>query len=223
MKVAVARTRARTRACARWIAVCACAHTYANTRTHCHVHTYAHMYPVVHVWCGRAHDPPDHASAHRQGRVSTATGALTVSSTSATRPPPAAPRARCCPRTCAPTVRPRRAAPAEHARGLDRGRRPATPPPPHQTPRSAAPAPGAGARAQQRKHRRERTRRRRVGADAQFLQELALAERLGERLHLRGEDGSAAHRARVRPRPPRDNGWTWGRTGRTHGKSPRMP
>jgi hypothetical protein len=37
------------------------------------------------------------------------------------------------------------------------------------------------------------------GPDAQVLQELALAERLGERLHLRGVDGPATHRVRVRP------------------------
>ncbi len=33
--------------------------------------------------------------------------------------------------------------------------------------------------------------------DAQGLQELALAERLGERLHLREGDGPVAHRVRV--------------------------
>ena len=63
---------------------------------------------------------------------------------------------------------------------------------------------------------------RRRARDAQALQELALAERLGERPHLRGGDEPAAHRARVRPRPPRDQGRTWGRTGRRHRKSPRI-
>jgi hypothetical protein len=56
------------------------------------------------------------------------------------------------------------------------------------------------------------------GRDAQGLQELALAERLGERLHLRGVDVPASHGVRVRLRPPRDNGQPWGRTGRNHAK-----
>jgi hypothetical protein len=65
----------------------------------------------------------------------------------------------------------------------------------------------------QRRHRRERARRRRRARDAQLLQALALAERLGERPQLRVEDGPAAHRARVRPRPPRTDGKTWGSNG----------
>ncbi len=60
---------------------------------------------------------------------------------------------------------------------------------------------------------------RRRARDAQFLQELALAEPLGERLHLRGEDGPAAHRARV---PARARRVTMGgrgvEPGRSHGK-----
>jgi hypothetical protein len=176
------------------------------------------MYPVVHVRCARAHDPPDPASAHRRGRVSAAAGALTGTSGSASRPPPAAPRARCQTRACAPTVRPRRAvsgppptragrprSPAMRARGSADGRRPATPPPPHPTPRGSAQAPGAAAprAAAQRRHRRDRARRRRRARDAQFLQELAPAERLGERLHLRVDDEPASHRARVPARARR--------------------
>jgi hypothetical protein len=67
--------------------------------------------------------------------------------------------------------------------------------------RPQRPARQCHAAAAQRRHRRERARRRRRARDAQFLQELAPAERLGERLHLRGVDGPAAHRARVRPAP----------------------
>jgi hypothetical protein len=62
----------------------------------------------------------------------------------------------------------------------------------------------------------------RLSGGAQFVQELALADPLGERLHLRGGDVPAAHRARVRPRLLRNNGQTRGRTGRSHRKSPRI-
>jgi hypothetical protein len=72
------------------------------------------------------------------------------------------------------------------------GRRPATPPPPHPAPNSASERPAR---------------------DAQFLQELALAEPRGERLHLRGGDAPAAHHARVRPRPPHNNGQMLGSNG----------
>ncbi len=46
-----------------------------------------------------------------------------------------------------------------------------------------------------------------AGANAQGLQELALAEPLGERLHLRGGDDPAAHHVRVRPAPAAQR-WT---------------
>jgi hypothetical protein len=186
-------------------------HTHARTATY--TPTHAHMYPVVHVWCARSRPARPRVGAVGRAGVSAAAAALTDSSGSASRPPPAAPRARCRTRPCAPTVRPRRAAPAHRggapvgcgrqavrARGSADGRRPATPPPPHPTTRGpawrlSAAAPRAAA---QRPHRRKRARRRRA-RDAQFLQELAPAEPLGERLHLRAEDVPAVHRARVRP------------------------
>ncbi len=139
-----------------------------------------------------------------------------MSSASASRPPPAAPRARSLARPCAPTVRPRRAAPAHpvpragrpraramRARGSavadDRQHRR------RRNQRRVVPAPRrarlARAAAAQRNHRRQRARRWRRRGDAQPLQELALAERLGERLHLCGADFPAAHRACVRPAP----------------------
>jgi hypothetical protein len=57
--------------------------------------------------------------------VSAAAAALTVSTSWATRPPPAAPRARCWTRPCAPTVRPRRAAPGPPRTHAGRPRAPA--------------------------------------------------------------------------------------------------
>jgi hypothetical protein len=155
------------------------------------------------------------ASAHRRaplviGRagVSAAAGARTVPSGWAIRPPPAAPRARCCPPTCAPTVRPHRAAPAHPQRApVGRVRQPCARgvrPRPTTGNDAAAqsnaaecgPSARRGSATRSARHRRKRARRRqrRRARDAQFLQELALAERLGERLHLRGGDGPAAHR-----------------------------
>jgi hypothetical protein len=169
---AVARPRAR------WNAFCACLriHMHALLRTHTHPHT--HTCTQSCTSSARAARQPA-ARGASVGRVRAAARALTVSSGSATRPRPAAPRARCCPRTCAPTVRPRRAAlvhpsrafgpslsaktrsaaGARRARGLGAAA----------TGNAAAaaynaawcgPAPGAAAHAQ-RRHRRERARRRR--------------------------------------------------------------
>ncbi len=187
-------------------------HTHALLRTHLRTHTY----PVVHVWCARAHDPPDPASAHRRGRVSAAaagthrilrlgqsaaagSAASSVSYAYLRAHRAAAPGGAGPPRPRA--GRPR--APAVRARRSADGRRPATPPPPHPTPRGSAPAPGAAAPRAARSagtaaiaHGGGRRAR-----DAQLHQELALAERLGERRHLRGVDGPAVHRARVRPAP----------------------
>jgi hypothetical protein len=58
--------------------------------------------------------------------------------------------------------------------------------------------------------------------DAQVLQELALAEPLGERLHLRGVDGPAAQRARMRPAPAAKQWTDVDSNARIHRKSPRM-
>ncbi len=62
----------------------------------------------------------------------------------------------------------------------------------HRTRSSAAPGEPAPPRTRKAAGRRR---------DAQELQEFALAERLGERLHLSVVDIPAAHRARVRPAP----------------------
>ncbi len=114
------------------------------------------------------------------------------------------------------------AARASHERaGLGCGRRPATPPPPHPTPRGAAPAPGAAAprAAARRRHRRKRARRRGGGRGTHSS---------SKSLHRPSDSGSTftfvrainlpEHRTRVRPRPPRNDGQTWGRTGRSHAK-----
>jgi hypothetical protein len=86
--------------------------------------------------------------------------------------------------------------------------------------RRAAPAPGAAAprAAAQRRHRRDRARRRRP----------ARTHRVSKSLHWPSDSGSAftfveemalPRTARAcGPRPPRNNGQTWGRTGRSHGK-----
>jgi hypothetical protein len=210
-----------THAHARWDAFCACANTYSCKYTHCYIHTYAHTY----VPSGTHRVRPPRACALGRAVGPRRSGALTVTSGRASRPPPAAPRARSCTRSCAPPVRPppggsgatptarrsgRGRQPCARAR---RGRRPATSPS-HPTPRGSAPAPDAAAHeaAAQRRRRRKRTRRRRR-ADAQDPQEIAPAEPLGELLHLRVIDAPAAHRARVRPRPSRSIGQTSGRTG----------
>jgi hypothetical protein len=178
------------------------------TATPTHMDT--HMCPVVHVWSVRAHDPPDPRVGASAGPcLGAAAAALTVQSGSASPPPPAAPRARCRTRPCAPTVQPRRAARAHRERApVGRARQPCA--------RGARPAPTTGnaAAAASNAARRGGTANAQNGNGAQGLQELALAERLGERPHLRAEDGPAVHRAvRAAPRPPRTNGRTWGRTG----------
>jgi hypothetical protein len=160
----------------------------------------------------RAHATP-RACALGRAVGARRSGALTVSPGWASRPPPAAPRARCCPRTCAPKpVRPPPGRLRPHPENAPVGpqapamRTRARPRPTTgdtaaaASKRRAAPAqrPVRQRTRQQRSARQRReSARRRAGADAQVLQELAPAEPLGERLHLREVDGPAARRARA--------------------------
>jgi hypothetical protein len=188
-----------------------------RTRTRMHallIHTYARTHVPSRARLVRARSRPARprvgASAGPCERGGAGThsemrsGQSTVAGSAASSLLDASLRAHCAaaPGGSGPPLTARRsAARTSHAHaGLGRGRRPETPPPPHPTPRGSALAPGAAApRAAAgtaaNAHRRRRAR------DAQFPQELALAEPLGERIHLRGADGPAAHRARVRPAP----------------------
>ncbi len=163
----------------------------------------------------RAPPPPACVSAG-----STRRGALTVSSGWASRPPSAAPRARCRTQTCVPPCG-RHAVSALVTRApVGPAAAPRTRPAAwHATTSRAAaaaspalwrgPAPGAV---------RTRTCSSAApaspcthggGRDAQVLQELARAERLGERLHLRGGNVPAMHCVCVRPAPAAHMGTHW--------------
>jgi hypothetical protein len=106
---------------------------------HCYVHTYAHTHVPsrARLACALTTHPTTVGAIGRAG-VSAAAAALTGTSGSASRPPPAAPRARRCAHACAPTVRPRRAAPAHPERAaVGRARQPCA--------RGARPRPTTGA------------------------------------------------------------------------------
>ena len=232
-----ARTRRRTRRRPRWDAFCACAHTYAYTRMHCCVHTYARTHVPSRARLVRARSRPARprvgASARPCERGGAGThsvlrlGQLAAAGSAASSVLVAYLRANhaAAPGGPGPPLTARRsAARASHAcAGLGRGRRPATPPPPHPTPRSAAPAPRRGSA----------SRSSAAPANAHGGGGGRGTHRVSKSLHRPSESGSACtfveemdlpRTARAcGPRPPRDELADVGQTGRSHGKSLRMP
>jgi hypothetical protein len=94
-----ARTRTHAHSAHFWKALYICAHTHSYIYLHCYIHRYVPS--ETHLVLARSHSRRrPRARAHRT--AVRGGGALTGPSGSASRPPPAAPRARCCPRTCAP-------------------------------------------------------------------------------------------------------------------------
>jgi hypothetical protein len=183
-------------------------HTHACSAAYTHTHT--HMYPVVHVSRARSRPARPRVGASAGAGVSAAAGhsqTLEVGPVGRRRQRRELGVARGPARQPCGSGPPRRsAARASHAcAGL--GRRPTTGSAAAAASNAArcgsAPRPGsANARQRMRRPRRKRARRwRRRARDAQGLQELAPAEPLGERLHLRGADAPAVHRVRVRPAP----------------------
>jgi hypothetical protein len=108
------------------------------------------------------------------------------------------------------------------ARGSADGRRPATPPPPHPTPRGAGPSAPAPQRHAQQRSARTAANAHGGGGGGRGTHSCSKS------LHRPSHSGSAVtfvesmdlpRTARAcGPRPPRDNGRTWGRTGRSHRK-----
>ena len=97
-------------------------------------------------------------------------------------------------------ARPGRPRPPARARACTRGSAGRNRPP--HTP-WRRPGAGAGSHAQQ-PNNGTATRKRRAAADAQFLQARAVAERLRQRLDLRGADAPAVHHGCVWTRPSRE-------------------
>jgi hypothetical protein len=211
----------------------------AYVRIHMHallIHTYARTHVPSRACLVRALTTRPIPRRRIGAAGVSAAAALTESSGSASRPPPAAPRARCCPLPCAPTVRPRRAAPAHpltragrprapamRARGSADGRRQATPPPPpHPTPRGAGPSAPAPQRHAQQRSARTAANAHGGGGGGRGTHSSSKS------LHWPSHSGSALtfvepmplpRTARAcGPRSPRTNGQTCGRTGRSHRK-----
>jgi hypothetical protein len=234
-----ASTRTRTRTRPRWDAFCACAHTYAHTRMHCCVHTYARTHVPGRARLVRARSRPARprvgasagtcerggAGTHsflRFGQSAAAgSAASSVLDASLRAHRPAAPGGPGPPLTRA--GRPR--APAMRARGSADGRRPATPPPPHPTARGSAPAPGAASAT--RRSAAPAPPRTRTGGGAAGARRTVPPRACTGRA-TRGAPAPSWRRSTCRAPRARaaarcNNGRTWGRTGRSHGNSPRMP
>ncbi len=199
---AVACTHTLTRTRARRNAVCACAHAYAHICTHCYVHTHVPSSArlVRALTTHRTHARPRIGAS--AGNVSGGGGGthriLRLGQSAAAGSSASSV-------FCAYLRANRAAAPGGSDPPLTARR--------SRTRRSTAP----------RRHRCERAWRRRGGRGT---------HRSSKSMHWPSHSGSAftfveatrlPRTARAcGPRPPRNNGRTWGRTGRSHRKSPRM-
>jgi hypothetical protein len=194
---------------------------------HCYVHTYKHRHVPSGARLVRARSRARHASAHRrQGhsqflQVGPLDRRRQRRELGAGRGPARQPCGRAGRLRPTPNAR-RSAARASHARaGLGRGRRPATPPQPHTNAAWCGPAPGAAAHAQQRSAGTAANAHGGGGGRG-------VTHSSSKSLHWPSDSGSAVNlvppmdlpcTARAcGPRPPRTDGRTWGRTGRSHSK-----